>query len=59
MYPVSSTSSTMQQIAVADSNGNATVTLTLPAAPGTQVSVKAEGPYALGHPVLPLQITAQ
>ena len=58
VYPVTSTSSTMQQIAVADSNGNATVTLTLPAS-GTQVNVTAEGPYALGHPVLPLTITAQ
>ena len=58
VYPVNSTSSTMQQIAVADSNGNATVTLTLPAS-GTQVNVTAEGPYALGHPVLPLTIMAQ
>jgi hypothetical protein len=48
----------MQQIAVADSNGHATVNLTLPAS-GTQVSVTAEGPYALGHPVLPLTIKAQ
>jgi len=38
-------------IAVTDSNGVATVTLTLPGASGT-VSVKAEGPYGLGHPVL-------
>jgi hypothetical protein len=58
VYPVTSTSSTMQQIAMADSSGHATVTLTLPAS-GTQVSVTAEGPYALGHPVLPLTITAQ
>jgi hypothetical protein len=48
----------MQQIAVVDSNGNASVKLTLPAS-GTQVSVTAEGPYALGHPVLPLTITVQ
>ena len=58
VYPVTSTSSTVQQIAVADNNGNATVTLTLPAS-GTQVNVTAEGPYALGHPVLPLTIMAQ
>ena len=58
VYPVNSTSSTMQQIAVVDSNGNASVKLTLPAS-GTQVSVTAEGPYALGHPVLPLTITVQ
>ncbi len=43
---------------MADSNGNATVTLTLPA-PGTTVNVTAEGPFALRHPVLPLQIIAQ
>jgi len=49
----------MQQIAVVDGNGNATVTLTLPVTSGAQVNVIAEGPYALGHPVLPLTITVQ
>jgi len=59
VYPVNSTSSTMQQIAVVDSNGHASVKLTLPATSGAQVTVTAEGPYALGHPVLPLTITVQ
>jgi hypothetical protein len=59
VYPVTSTSSTMQQIAVVDGNGHASVKLTLPATSGAQVSVTAEGPYALGHPVLPLTITVQ
>ena len=59
VYPVNSTSSTMQQIAVVDSNGHASVKLTLPATSGAQVTVTAEGPYALGHPVLPLAITVQ
>jgi hypothetical protein len=59
VYPATSTSATMQQIAVVDGNGNATVTLTLPVTSGAQVNVIAEGPYALGHPVLPLTITVQ
>ncbi|MGO9270237.1 MAG: glycoside hydrolase family 44 protein [Terriglobia bacterium] len=59
VYPVKSTPSTMQQVAVVDANGNATVTLTLPATSGHKVNVTAEGPYALGHPVLPLTVTAE
>jgi hypothetical protein len=59
VYPVTSTSSTMQQIAVVDTNGNASVKLTLPAISGDKVNVTAEAPYALGHPVLPLAITVQ
>jgi hypothetical protein len=59
VYPVTSTSSTKQQIAVVDSSGNASVTLTLPATSGAQVNVTAEGPYALGHPVLPLTVAVQ
>jgi hypothetical protein len=59
VYPVNSTNSTMQQIAVVDGNGHASVNLTLPVTSGAQVNVTAEGPYALGHPVLPLTIAAQ
>lgn len=39
-------------IAVTNSSGVASVTLTLPPTPGTQVQVTAEGPYGLGHPVV-------
>jgi len=59
VYPANSTSSTTQQIAVVDANGHASVTLTLPATSGAQVNVTAEGPYGLGHPVLPLTVTVQ
>ena len=38
-------------IAVTNSSGVATVTLTLPASTG-QVNVTAEGPFALGHPIV-------
>lgn len=44
-------------IAVTDSSGLARVTLTLPGAPGT-VTVTAEGPYGLGHPVVTFNETA-
>ncbi len=39
-----------RRIATTDSSGNATVTLTLPNGTG-QVTVTAEGPWPLGHPV--------
>jgi hypothetical protein len=58
-YPVQSTASTRQQIAVVDGDGNANVKLTLPATSGAKVNVSAEGPYALGHPVLALTLTAK
>jgi len=45
-------------IVVTDSNGNATVTLTLPVSAGV-VHVQAEGPYGLGHPVATFTETAQ
>jgi hypothetical protein len=38
-------------IAVTNSSGVASVTLTLPSTTGT-VTVTAEGPYGLGHPVV-------
>jgi hypothetical protein len=38
------------RIVATDGSGNASVTLTLPATPGT-VHIRAEGPFALGHPV--------
>ncbi|HME00590.1 MAG TPA: glycoside hydrolase family 44 protein [Terriglobia bacterium] len=41
-----------------NSSGQAGVTLTLPGAPGT-VTVSAEGPYGLGHPVVTFTETAQ
>ena len=41
-----------------DNSGIASVTLTLPGAPG-QVHVTAEGPYGLGHPVESFTETAQ
>ena len=44
-------------IAVTDSTGVARVTLTLPGAPGP-VTVTAEGPYGLGHPVATFNETA-
>jgi len=39
-------------------SGQASVTLTLPSAPGA-VNVTAEGPYGLGHPVVTFTETAQ
>jgi hypothetical protein len=45
-------------IAVTNSSGVASVTLTLPGTPGT-VQVTAEGPYALGHPIVTFTETAQ
>jgi fibronectin type 3 domain-containing protein len=47
-----------QQIAVTNSSGVASVTLTLPSNSGT-VNVTAEGQYALGHPVATFTATAQ
>jgi fibronectin type 3 domain-containing protein len=41
-----------------NNSGQASVTLTLPGAPGT-VTVTAEGPYGLGHPVVTFSETAQ
>jgi fibronectin type 3 domain-containing protein len=41
-----------------NSSGQASVTLTLPSAPGP-VNVTAEGPYGLGHPVVTFAETAQ
>lgn len=46
-----------KEIAVTNSSGVATVTLTLPSTSGT-VSVTAEGPYGLGHPVATFTETA-
>jgi hypothetical protein len=46
------TSSGAKVIAVTNSSGVASVTLTLPVSPGP-VTVTAEGPYGLGHPVAP------
>jgi hypothetical protein len=43
-------------IAVTNSSGVAKVTLTLPAG-AQQVTVTAEGPYGLGHPVIPASFT--
>jgi hypothetical protein len=45
-------------IAVTNSSGVASVTLTLPATAGT-VHVTAEGPYGLGHPIASFTETAQ
>jgi len=45
------TTSGAKVIAITNSSGVASVTLTLPATAGT-VTVTAEGPYGLGHPVL-------
>jgi len=47
-----------QRIVPTDSSGNASVTLTLPASTGT-VTVTAEGPYGLGHPVATFTETSQ
>ncbi len=47
----------LRQIAKAGANGVASVQLTLPATAGT-VHVTAEGPYALGHPVVQFTETA-
>jgi hypothetical protein len=44
-------------IAVTNSSGVAKVTLTLPGAPGP-ITVTAEGPYALGHPTVTFNETA-
>jgi fibronectin type 3 domain-containing protein len=44
-------------IAVTDNTGTASVTLTLPASSGP-VTVQAEGPYGLGHPVATFNETA-
>jgi hypothetical protein len=44
-------------IAVTNSSGVAKVTLTLPGAPGP-ITVAAEGPYALGHPTVTFNETA-
>ena len=45
-------------IVVTDSNGKASVMLTLPASAGA-VHVRAEGPFGLGHPVATFTETAQ
>jgi fibronectin type 3 domain-containing protein len=47
-----------QQIAVTNSSGVASVTLTLPSSSGT-AHITAEGQYALGHPVANFTATAQ
>jgi len=52
------TTSGTQVIAVTNSSGVASVTLTLPATAGT-VKVTAEGPYGLGHPTAAFTETAQ
>jgi hypothetical protein len=52
------TTSGPKVIAVTNSSGVASVTLTLPTNPGT-VTVTAEGPYGLGHPVFTFSETAQ
>jgi hypothetical protein len=52
------TSSGAKVIAVTNSSGVASVTLTLPATAQT-VTVTAEGPYGLGHPVATFTETAQ
>jgi hypothetical protein len=41
-----------------NNSGQASVTLTLPSAPGP-VTVTADGPYGLGHPVVTFTETAQ
>ncbi|HXN49350.1 MAG TPA: glycoside hydrolase family 44 protein, partial [Bryobacteraceae bacterium] len=55
VYPATSG---LRQIAKAGANGVASVQLTLPAA-GAAVHVTAEGPYALGHPVIQFTETVQ
>jgi hypothetical protein len=52
------TASGSKVIAVTNSSGVASVTLTLPGNAG-QVNVQAEGPYGLGHPVTTFTETAQ
>lgn len=52
------TSSGSKVIAVTNSSGVASVTLTLPSTAET-VTVTAEGPYGLGHPVATISETAQ
>lgn len=51
------TASGPKEIAVTNGSGVATVTLTLPSTAGT-VTVNAEGPYGLGHPVVTFTETA-
>jgi hypothetical protein len=52
------TTSGPKVIAVTNSSGVASVTLTLPSSAGT-VTVTAEGPYGLGHPVATFTETSQ
>lgn len=52
------TTSGPKVIAITNSSGVASVTLTLPTSSG-QVQVQAEGPYGLGHPVANFTETAQ
>jgi hypothetical protein len=58
VYPMTSTSSTKQMVATANSAGVANVTLALPGA-GTTVHVTAEGPYDLGHAAATFAVTVQ
>jgi hypothetical protein len=51
-------SGNQQVIAVTNNSGVATVTLTLPAS-SAAIKVIAEGPYALGHPVVSFSETSQ
>ena len=55
---IGSFSGASQQIAVTNSSGVASVTLTLPST-ATTVHVTAEGQYALGHPVASFTATSQ
>lgn len=48
----------LRAIAITNTSGVASVTLTLPSTTGT-VTVTAEGPYGLGHPVVTFTETAQ
>jgi hypothetical protein len=59
VYPAAPTASTRQMIARADGNGVASVQLTLPDTSGAAANVTAEGPYALGHPVISFSALAQ
>jgi len=52
------TTSGAKVVALTNSSGVASVTLTLPSTAGT-VHVTAEGPYGLGHPVATFTETAQ
>ncbi|HVN19645.1 MAG TPA: glycoside hydrolase family 44 protein [Dongiaceae bacterium] len=52
------TASGSKVIAATDSSGAASVTLTFPSTPG-QVTVTAEGPFGLGHPVATFTETSQ